>query len=234
MTPHTMVRAGIFRPGDFKVSSKKFFWTEGLDSILRRCYRTARNRNELIQNLTHLQRLTEFPRFAITSRASALGIARIKKQPWSPTELSQLRELAGTCGRRVLAKRLGRSEYSVKAALQRLMLSARVTEGYSRSDLVELLGASPTSVRRWEQRRLLVFSPHGRASEAAVRRFLRMHPDQYQLSFVNEAWFKGLLFETYNSLCPGQRETKSNNLETGQIWHDANDLSQTNENACSY
>jgi hypothetical protein len=105
-----------------------------------------------------------------------------------------------------LAKHLGRSEYSVKAALKRLMLSARVSEGYSRSDLVELLGASPTSVRRWERLRWLVFGCYGRASETSVRRFLRMHPDQYQLSFVNEAWFKGLLFDAYNSPSPAHRE----------------------------
>ena len=203
---------------------RKFAWTDGLDSILRRCYRTARNRNELIQNLTHLQRLTGFPRFALTSRASALGIARIKKQPWTAAELFQLRELAGTCGRRALAKRLGRSEYSVKAALKRLMLSARITEGYNRSDLVELLGSSPTSVRRWEQMRWLAFSPCGRASEASVRRFLRMHPDQYQLSFVNEAWFKGLLFETYNSPRPGHHERSSRNFEMDEICQNANEV----------
>lgn len=178
---------------------KKFFWTDGLDSILKRSYRTARDRNELIQNLTHIQRLTGFPRFAITGRASALGIARIKKQPWTPAEMSQLRELAGSCRRKALAKRLGRSEYSVKAALKRLMLSARISEGYSRSDLVELLGASPVSVRRWERLGWLVFGCYGRASESCVRRFLKLHPNQYQLSFVNEAWFKGLLFENYNS-----------------------------------
>ena len=213
--------------------SKKFFWTDGLDSILRRCYRTARNRNELIQNLTYLQRLTGFPRFAITSRASALGIARIKKQPWTATELSQLRELAGMCGRRALAKRLGRSEYSVKAALKRLLLSARITEGYSRSDLAELLGASATSVRRWEQMRWLVFSPCGRASEACVRRFLRMHPDQYQLSYVNEAWFKGLLFETYNSLRPGQHERKLNRVSAQEIWNSIEAVSAT-QNSYAY
>ena len=195
--------------GSKKLSTKKFRWTEGLDSILKRSYRTARDRNELIRNLTCLQRLTGFPRFAITSRASALGIARIRKQPWSASELFQLRELAGTCGRRTLAKSLGRSEYSVKAALKRLTLSARITEGYSRTDLVELLGVSPTSVRRWERLEWLVFGCHGRASEASVRRFLKMHPDQYHLSFVNEAWFKGLLFETYNSLSPGRREKNS-------------------------
>lgn len=192
-----------------KLSTKKFRWTEGLDSILKRSYRTASDRNELIRNLTYLQRLTGFPRFAITSRASALGIARIRKQPWSASEISQLRELAGTCGRRTLAKSLGRSEYSVKAALKRLMLSSRITEGYSRTDLVELLGASPASVRRWERLGWLAFGCHGRATEASVRRFLRMHPDQYQLSFVNEAWFKGLLFETYNSPSPGRREKNS-------------------------
>lgn len=177
--------------------------------ILKRSYRTARDRNELIQNLSHIQRLTGFPRFAITGRASALGIARIKKQPWTPAEMSQLRELAGTCGRKAMAKRLGRSEYSVKAALKRLMLSARISEGYSRSDLVELLGASPTSVRQWERLRWLVFGCYGRASESCVRRFLKLHPDQYQLSFVNEAWFKGLLFESYNSAQYGRRERNS-------------------------
>lgn len=234
MAPHTIVRARHIPARRFQVRSKKFFWTEGLESILRRCYRTARNRHELSQNLTQLQRLTGFPRFAITGRASILGIARIKKQTWSDAELSQLRELAGTCGRRVLAKRLGRSEYSVKAALHRLMLSARITEGYSHSDLAELMGASPTSVRRWERMRLLVFSPHGRASEAAVRRFLRMHPEQYQLSFVNEPWFKGLLFEAYNSARLGERETKSKNFEIGQTWHDENDNSDPTENICSY
>lgn len=94
----------------------------------------------------------------------------------------------------------------MKAALKRLMLSARITEGYSRADLVELLGASATSVRRWERLGWLAFGCQGRAAEASVRRFLKMHPDQYQLSFVNEAWFKGLLFETYNSPSPGRRE----------------------------
>ena len=200
------------------MGTKKFYWTDGLDSILKRSYRTARDRNELIRNLTYIQRVTGFPRFAITSRASALGIAKIKKQPWTAAELSELRGLAGTCGRRILAKRFGRSEYSVKAALKRLMLSARIIEGYSRTDLVELLGASPTSVRRWERQRWLAFDWHGRASEAAVRRFLKMHPDQYQLSFVNEAWFKGLVFETYNSACPGHREkNNSSNVAEKEI-----------------
>ena len=212
--------------------SKKIFWTDGLDSILRRCYHTARNRNELIRNLTYLQRATGFPRFAITNRASALGIARIKKQLWTPAELAQLRELVGTCGRRTLAKRLGRSEYSVKAALKRLMLSARLTEGYSRSDLVELLGASPASVRRWEQMRWLAFSSCGRASEASVRRFLKMHPDQYQLSFVNEAWFKGLVFDTFNSLRPGHHERTSNRSSGQGIWLHSNAADPVAENSC--
>lgn len=199
------------------MGAKQFFWTEGLDSILRRSYRTAQSRNELVENLTYLQRLTGFPRFAITSRASALGIARIKKQPWAANELSKLRELAGTCGRKALAKRIGRSEYSVKAALKRLMLSARISEGYSRTDLVDLLGASPTSVRRWERMGWLIFGSYGRVSEPSVRRFLKMHPDQYHLSFVNEAWFKGLLFEAYNSRSPGHRENVSNSLSEDNV-----------------
>lgn len=194
------------RQGLRNLSFKKFNWTEGLDSILKRSYRTARDRNELIRNLTYIQRLTGFPRFAITSRASALSLTRIRKQPWTTLELSHLRELAGTCGRKTLAKILGRSEYSVKWGLTRLTLSSRITEGYSRTDLVGLLGVSPTSVRRWQRMGWLAFGWDGRASEASVRRFLKMHPNQYQLSFVDEAWFKGLLFEAYNSPSPGHRE----------------------------
>jgi hypothetical protein len=72
-----------------------------------------------------------------------------------------------------------------------------------------LLGAGPTSVRRWERLGWLVFGYYGRASEASVRRFLKLHSDQYQLSFVNEAWFKGLLFESYNSAQYGRRERNS-------------------------
>jgi hypothetical protein len=56
-----------------------------------------------------------------------------------------------------------------------------------------------------------------------------MHPDQYQLSFVNEAWFKGLLFETYNSSRQGRREMNSSeifadidgNLEHPQVTSEA-------------
>jgi hypothetical protein len=116
-----------------------------------------------------------------------------------------------------LAKRLGRSEYSVKAALKRLMLSARINDGYSRTDLAELLGASPASVRRWERRGWLAFGCYGRASEASVRRFVKMHPDQYQLSFVDEAWFKGLLFDAYNSPTPGHRESNLSKTSEDEI-----------------
>lgn len=116
--------------------------------------------------------------------------------------------------------------------MNRLTLSARISEGYSRTDLAELLGASPTSVRRWERLGWLVFGCYGRASEASVRRFVKMHPDQYQLSFVDEAWFKGLLFEAYNSPTPGHREISPSKALTDELSLHSDHAASAENNTC--
>ena len=37
----------------------------------------------------------------------------------------------------------------------------------------------------------------GRVTEPSIIKFLREHPEEYRLSRVDEAWFKGLLFPAF-------------------------------------
>lgn len=120
------------------------------------------------------------------------------RRAWTSDEVNRLLGLATTAGRRTIARRLGRTEYSVKAELRKLRVSLRFRDGYSREDMAWVLGASPKTVRRWEQMRWLR-AVDGRFPETIVRRFLVAHPEQYQLARVDEAWFKGMVFAGYNT-----------------------------------
>src|SRR5262249_30952374 len=92
--------------------------------------------------------------------------------------------------------KLGRSVYSVKARASTLDISLRVVEGYSRQDLCQLLGAGVKEVRTWIQNGWIKLQGE-RITERSVISFLRRHPEEYQLSRVDEAWFKGLLFPSF-------------------------------------
>lgn len=177
---------------------KRHLWSPQLDQELRRVYRTARTRNALIEGITHLQRLTEFPRSVIVSRAAGLGLTSRRGEPWAVHELAALCSKAGTRSVSDIARHLKRSYYSVKGQLCRLRLSARVIDGYSQDDLQNLLGVSSRRVRRWVNLKWLTVQG-GRISERDLIRFLQRHPNEYQLNRVEEAWFKGLMFPAFNS-----------------------------------
>ena len=199
------------------MSRKKFFWTDSLDSLVRRAYQTARNRQQLVRNITLLEQTTSFSRFAIRQRAAHLGVATTKPPSWTREEIEHLRELLGTAGRRTIARRLGRSEYSVKAQLRKLKLSLEFRDGYSGETLASVLGTSPKTVRRWEQMRWLK-RVDNRFSESTIRRFLINHPEQYHLGRVDEAWFKGMVFERYNHAETHLQETRFRpTCETAEI-----------------
>jgi DNA-binding CsgD family transcriptional regulator len=170
-----------------------------VDEHLRRAYQSARNRGALVEGISYLQRLTRFPRSVIVSRAAYLGLAGKRGERWSTEEILTLREIVGSRSLSSIAHELGRSYYSVKGQIARLQLCARVTEGYSCEQLQRLLGVSRRRVRQWIALRW-VKPICNRIPEQEVARFLRRHPQQYQLNRVDEAWFKGLVFPAFNSL----------------------------------
>ena len=177
---------------------KRFFWTKELDGFLVSAYRRARNRQELSHNVSDLQRRTGFTRVVILSRAVDLGLSFSRRRPWTTEETALLESLAGRHSLGAVARKLRRTLPSVKGKLKQLEISVRVTDGYSQADLAELLGASPTSIRRWCRIGWLPLV-NDRIPEPAVVRFLRHHPHEYQLRRVNDGWFKGLIFPAFNS-----------------------------------
>jgi hypothetical protein len=179
-------------------SRKRFVWTSEFDAALVSGYRRAHNRQELSQSLTALQLRTGFTRVVILDRAVRLGLSFSRRRPWTPEESALLASLAGRHTLASIARKLKRTFASVKGKAKQLEISIRVSEGYSQIDLAELLGASPTSIRRWCRIGWLRVV-NERIPEAAVVKFLKLHSHEYKLSRVDEAWFKGLLFPAFNS-----------------------------------
>jgi hypothetical protein len=84
----------------------------------------------------------------------------------------------------------------VKAQVRKLGLSARVSGDYSQQDVEQLLGVGRKRVCQWISKGWLQLED-GRVTEKSLEKFLRLHPEEYQLSRVDESWFKGMLFPSF-------------------------------------
>jgi len=177
--------------------NKRFHWTPELDEKLRHAYQRAQTKADLTCNLDLIQRSCGFTRVVILNRAAALGLVYCRRRPWTKEEIGILGEYAGISSVGALAKKIDRTPASVKAKLKQLEISFRVREGYTKEDLRLLLRVGAKSIRNWVSRGWLRVV-NGRFPESAVAKFLHQHPDQYQLSRVEEAWFKGLIFPAFN------------------------------------
>jgi hypothetical protein len=71
-----------------------------------------------------------------------------------------------------------------------------VSADYSQQDIEQLLGVGRRRVCQWIKNGWLQLL-NGRVTEKSVAKFLRLHPEEYQLSRVDEAWFKGMLFPSF-------------------------------------
>jgi hypothetical protein len=175
--------------------NKRYFWTPELDQELQLAYREARSRRELTENLNRFQKRSGFTRIVALARATQLGMSTQRRR-WNPEEVEVLSEAAGTMTKAAIARKLKRSYWSVKAECSRLQLSSRLSDGYSRQDVECLLGAGQRSIRKWIELGWLRVQ-EGRVTETSMIKFLREHPEEYRLSRVDEAWFKGLLFPAF-------------------------------------
>jgi hypothetical protein len=105
--------------------------------------------------------------------------------------------MAGTLTAGAIARRLGRTRWSVQLRAARLELSLRVRTGYNVTDLAAVFGVHRTRARGWVTRGLLG-PPEAwqglRVSDVAVARFIRRHPHEYDLRRVDELWFKSMVF----------------------------------------
>jgi hypothetical protein len=124
-----------------------------------------------------------------------LGLSA-KRRRWTTAEIETLASEAGRMSKSAIARKMKRSYWSIKAECSKLELRCRISEGYSQADVAYLLGASVRSVRKWISVGWLRLQ-HSRITEASLIRFIRTRTEEYQLSRVDEAWFKGVLFSAF-------------------------------------
>jgi hypothetical protein len=192
---------------------KKYFWTPDLDDRLRRIYAEhSHNYRALGPAITSLAKLMHCPRYIVFNRAGQLRIRVSRAKRWTRAEVQFLREHAGVSSLDFIMKTLKRGYVSVTSKIEELQLSRRVTEGYSRADLAEVLSVSAKLISKWISRGWMRPLPDtDRIPEEQVRKFIRTHPEQYSLKRVDEAWFKGMLFPKFGNHAHGMGENVSYN-----------------------
>ena len=179
-------------------------WTQEKDDHLRRRYDpTVRGRAAAIA------RTLGFPRWAVTRRASFLGLSRPwpkDRKDWTREEVAFLEEHAGTRHANWIRRRLGRSLTSVVVKMKRLGLSRRVTEGYTMRALEQAFGTDHKTIYVWIEKGWLKASglpeegePIERrrtmnVTEVSVKRFVREHWDAIDIRRVDQTWLGDILF----------------------------------------
>jgi hypothetical protein len=91
-----------------------------------------------------------------------------------------------------------------------------VSTNYSQQDLEQLLGVGRSRVCQWIKNGWLQLL-NGRVTEKSVAKFLRLHPEEYQLSRVDEAWFKGMLFPSFGRLGSTRQNVRTAHNEIAAI-----------------
>jgi hypothetical protein len=176
-------------------------WDGNKDLRLKRCYENTKRR-QLSQALSRLSGELRYPKAALRRRAEQLGITIWSHVRWTDEELQILAEYAGekTVGwiTKTLKRRtgIGRSYNAVKCKAEEIGRSLRLGSGYSRNDIVQLFGTTQSTVAKWFAMGWLVADDNGRCWEEDIVQFLRAHPSEWHFKRVDEAWVKGLLFES--------------------------------------
>ncbi|MBA3914863.1 MAG: hypothetical protein H0X25_13660 [Acidobacteriales bacterium] len=185
--------------------------------MLQEVYDQAQNRPNLSARLDAIQKVTGFTRVVILAHAAALGISYCVRRGWSPQETELLLEMAGSSSLSVIARRLGRTVWSVRAKAKALHLTMRVSDHYTKLDLGELFGVTHRTISRWVERGWLVCEG-GKITEHSVSHFLRKRPEQYHLRRVNEEWFKGIIFPNFGREAKrGMRRTSPIHIATYSV-----------------
>jgi hypothetical protein len=106
--------------------------------------------------------------------------------------------------REAMATQLGRTAESVQARASSLDLSVRMREGFTAADLARCFGVSEYRAGQWLAAGLLgrvARDGNVRATEVNVRRFLREHPQKYDLRRVDQVWFLSMVFGNVGNPC---------------------------------
>jgi DNA-binding CsgD family transcriptional regulator len=112
---------------------------------------------------------------------------------WTPAEIEELLNLSSTQTIRTIARRLGRTEKSVRRKLEQMGRTQELLTGFKTKDLARDLQVSVRQVRRWRARGYLDCVA-GRITEESFEKFCRNHPEKIpyrQLSREMQLWLDG-------------------------------------------
>lgn len=161
------------------------------------------NVREVSANLNRISRRTGIPKARLKAKANEQGcrVRVAQHRQWTPEETAYLRDHLGDVSVTKIARRLKRSVLSIKCRAKKLERSCRVLDGYNVSALCGVFGLSHSRVESWIRRGLLGKAEghggHGgdiRFKEKNVIKFIRQYPAEYELSRVDQLWFKSMVF----------------------------------------
>jgi excisionase family DNA binding protein len=182
-------------------------WTTELDAILELGYQKGgRARQEAI---ARVQAATGWPHQACYDRARKLGLGAGRRR-WTDEEDKYLLDFVGSRNLREIAKRLKRTVAAARMRLSQLStdrkLSARVTDGHTKSELAQYLACSRKTIQRWIEEGLLKGRYEGRnrdddtlrITDEDFRAFWKKHPWEvpiYRLNHEGLLWFCSIMFD---------------------------------------
>jgi excisionase family DNA binding protein len=183
-------------------------WTAELDEILELGYQmSGRAKQEAIEKI---QAKTGWPRHVCWNRARKLGLAQVHPRKWTEDEDKYLLDFVSSKNLREIAKRLKRTVAAVRKRLIHLggerKLSARVTDGHTKSELAQYLSCSRKTIQRWIDEGLLKGRYEGRnrgddtlrITDEDFRTFWKKHPWEvpiFRLNHEGLLWFCSVMFD---------------------------------------
>lgn len=132
------------------VKRNRHTWTEAENDIIRRDYKgTYKSASEIAQYISILtgERIT---RCSVYNQASRMGLHGFERSFWAPEENTLLAELIAIYPLDVVAEKLGRSKYSVRAHATRIHLSTKVRDGwFTHEEACHILGVDHRTLQSW-------------------------------------------------------------------------------------
>src|SRR5512139_869392 len=128
---------------------------------------------------------------------------------WTPDEIEELLNLSSTQTIRTIARKLGRTEKSVRRKLEQLGRTQELLTGFKTKDLARDLQVSVRQVRRWRARGHLDCVA-GRITEESFEKFCRNHSEKIpyqQLSREMQLWLDGYGYPSGQGLRVGELAT---------------------------
>jgi len=187
---------GLWRCQQAWQGRRKHVWTPERDQLLRDHYRN--NPTAIAARF-----FPGWPKWVVSRRACALGLARVKEKPWTAAEDALVREWAGRHTVIWMARQLrSRTPTAIAVRLKRLHISRRIqADGLTMCQLEQALGVDHRQIKAWWRSGRLkgVYHEQRHASERYefqeddVVEFLLTHPFVFRLDRVDQAWFMGLM-----------------------------------------